>query len=405
MPVFPQELLDIIVSELHTDVSSLRACALSFRAMVSSTQTHLFYTVALNQPSPPSASRIQRRSDCQKLSKILESAPHLASLIKDLRIVDDDPVRSTWVLTEWRTLSAMLSLFDLKRISVRCASASLDWDRLHQQLKVSLQAVFASPRLEAIQLHGVLLSAPEECALFHIFKDAQPSLQHLSFSYKLRGHSERPLLIPPVWTPKLRSLVIDADQVIDLLHSLSSPAMDYSRLRTLTLCGFNESEISELLLAIKDRNVLEDLHIYYPASVEHADPYGGPDGLKYLTNLRTIHFRVYCTLIPLELATLVGSCAANTALETIVLEAFVHNAAYYPDSDWVALAAATQELNKPVEVFLGEFGVEDPRPARLEVCFNMCFKAAKQAMAMTSSGLTIKRSTSYVALAEIYDGW
>ncbi|KAJ7666005.1 hypothetical protein DFH06DRAFT_1295200 [Mycena polygramma] len=406
MPRFPQELLDIVVSELDNDTPSLRACALTCRDLVSLAQTRLFYKVALHQAAP-SESHVKKRSQCQKLSRILDISPHLASLIKDLRIVEEDRRRATWVSTEWRALSAVLSLLDLRRISIRCAEMALDWDRLHRQLKASLQAVFSSPRIEAVQLHGILISAPQECPLFHIFANCNASLQHLSFSYRLRKFFERSLVIPPVWRPKLRSLVIDADpqNVVDILDGLSSPATDYSRLRTLTLSGFSSAAIGKLLVSMKDRNVLEDLGVHHPHWMENTD--AGVHGLQLLPNLRTVHLHVYCTLVHEELATLVRSCAANTGLEKIVLDVFVHNAAScYSVSDWTALAIAARDLNKRVEVFLGqEFGIKDPRPGRLELCFDECMKRAAEALAVPSSGLTIQRSTSYVPLVEIYDSW
>jgi hypothetical protein len=115
-------------------------------------------------------------------------------------------------------------------------------------------------------------------------------------------------------------------------------------------------------------------------------------GLKFLTNLRTIHFRTFCSFLPHELETVVRSCAENASLEKVVLELFVHNAHYYQESDWTALAMAAKDLNKPVEVLLGEFGAKDPRPWRLEVCIAGCFTAAEEALAIPSSGLTIAQS-------------
>ncbi|KAJ7858720.1 hypothetical protein B0H13DRAFT_2075750 [Mycena leptocephala] len=381
----PRELLDIIVSELRTDIPNLRACALSFRAMVLSAQTQIFYKVILHQPA---ASSGIKRSHFQKLSRVLESSPHIAPLIKDLQIVDDGPHP---VLSEWRTLSGMLPLFVLKRISIRCTKAPLDWDRIHREFKASLQGVFASPRLEDIQLQGVLISAPQECALFHIFMNAHADLQHLSFSYKHRKSDESSLLIPPVWAPKLRSLVIDTSHVKGLLRGLCSPAMDYSRLRTL-----------ELLFAIKDRNVLEHLKIGYPGSNGNTD--AGLNGLRFLPNLRTIHFHRLDR--PHELVKCLRYCAANASLEKIVLGVFLHKAVYFPKSDWMALATASKDLNKTVQVFLGEFGPKDLWPQWLESNFFRCLEAAGEALAIPSSGLTIERSTSlnYVPLAEINDG-
>ncbi|KAJ7666006.1 hypothetical protein DFH06DRAFT_1185618, partial [Mycena polygramma] len=407
MPRLPQELIDIVVSELYNDTPSLRACALACRDLVSLAQTRFFYKVVLHQAAP-SERNVKERTQCQKLSRILDISPHLASLIKDLRIVEDDRRRAKWVSTEWRTLSAVLSQLDLRRILIRCAEAALDWDRLHRQLKASLQAVFSSPRIEAIQLHGILmLSAPQECALFHIFANCHSSLQQLAFSYTIAKYFERSLVIPPVWRPKLRSLVIDAahENVVDILDGLSSPAMDYSRLRTLTLRGFSNADIGKLLIAMKNRNVLEDLEVRYAYWTDTPD--AGQHGLEFLPNLCAIHFHVCCTsVVHEELAAFVRSCAANTGVEKIVLDVFVHNAASYPVSDWTALAIAARDSNKRVEVFLGEeFGIEFPRQPGLEISFDECMRKAAEALAVPSSGLTIQRSTSYVPLVEIYDSW
>ncbi|KAJ6557970.1 hypothetical protein B0H19DRAFT_124792 [Mycena capillaripes] len=260
MDRLPRELLDIITDELRTDVPSLRACALSLRDIVPSVQTHLFFKVVLHQPE----SRTKKNSQCQKFSRLLESSPHLASLVKDFRIIDDEP---RFPLAEWRTLSGMLRLFDLKRISIRCTAACLDWDRLHRDFKASLQGVFTSPRLEAIQLHGILISAPPESVLFHIFMGSHANLQHLSVSCQIRKPDHRSRSVPPVWEPKLRSLVVGATHTLDLSHGLFSSTMDGSRLRTLTLSSFKNSEINEFLIAITPRNVLEDLNIHYLDSI------------------------------------------------------------------------------------------------------------------------------------------
>ncbi|KAF7360246.1 hypothetical protein MVEN_00753400 [Mycena venus] len=391
----PRELLDIIIDDLRTDGPSLRACALSFRAMVPFAQSRLFYKVVLGH-AQKSLESVTQRTPCEKLSRLLESSPHLASFIRDLRIVDNDPRLDPWVLSEARTLSRILPLFDLKRISVRCKREALDWDKMHRELKTSLLRIFASPRLEAIQLHGLLLSAPPECPLFHVFKDSQPNLQHLSFSYRLRDKRRRSLSPPPVWAPKLCSLVIDADYAVDLLDGFSSAAMDYSRLRTLILSGFSFSEMNKVLYAMKDRNVLEHLSIVDSGSENTSE--ANLDGLRFLTNLRTIRYRLYLVF---EFMTLLGHLAANAPLEKIVFEVFVHNAVYNSISDWTALALATKALSKPVKVLLGEYGVRDPRPGRLAFCLNECFERSKEALA-TSSRLTITEATSYVPLSEMW---
>jgi hypothetical protein len=75
-----------------------------------------------------------------------------------------------------------------------------------------------------------------------------------------------------------------------------------------------------------------------------------------------------------------------------VLGVFLHKAVYFPKSDWMALATASKDLNKTVQVFLGEFGPKDLWPQWLESNFFRCLEAAGEALAIPSSGLTIERS-------------
>ncbi|KAJ6472651.1 hypothetical protein DFH09DRAFT_1293959 [Mycena vulgaris] len=382
---FPQELIDLVVDELHTDISSLRACSLSFRAMVASARIHLFSIVVLGPPAAPSGSGIKKHSDCQKFSKLLESAPHLAALVKDLRIVDDDPLFKSWMLNGGRALAALLPLFDLTRISVQCRPMSLDWDHMHRTLKVAFLDVLSSPHIQSVSLHGIIISAPPECPLFHLFKNTR-AVTHISLSYHLRANAGRSPIIPPVWKPKLQSLFIGTNDFVNLLPALSSSALDYSQLRDLTLTGFSESEVNEVLIALKERNVVEELTVIYPVD---NDVGAGLHGIQFLTSLHTVRFRTHCTLVHEELAATVRYCALNASLDTITLEVWVHNAAYCLESDWTALAIAAKEGKKPVEVLLGEFGKADVRPRRLAICAEACLARAEEALAIPSSGLTL----------------
>ncbi|KAJ7126341.1 hypothetical protein C8R44DRAFT_851793 [Mycena epipterygia] len=412
-PTLAQELLDIIIDELHTDIPTLKACALSSRAMVASAQIRLFHKVVLGPPAAPSGNGIKKRTDCQKLLRLLELSPHLSSLIKDLCILDDDPLVESWILRAGRTLSALLPLLHLKRISIRCRTAYLDWNHIPRGLKASLEGVLASPSLQSVQLHGVL-SDPPECPLFHIFKDSH-TLEHLSFSYiqKLEGEFARALQLdpphssglvaPPVWAPKIRSLVIDKmnDHHIHLLRALLSSAVDYSRLSQLTFSEFTEAEVNEVLSAVQDRNVVEHLGIWYRYS--HSFTAGLPS-LQYLGNLRTIQLNLKAMHVPEELAAIVRVCATNASLEKIVMQVCVYQAISYPTSDWMALAIAAKNAGKIVQIFLGEFFILQDR-SKFDGFARDCLDNAEAALAIPSSGLTITAATSHVHLVDMYDGW
>ncbi|KAJ7126279.1 hypothetical protein C8R44DRAFT_874644 [Mycena epipterygia] len=413
-----QELLDIIIDELHTDIPTLKACALSSRAMVASAQIHLFHKVILGPPAAPSGNGIKKLTHCQKLLRLLESSPHLSPLIQDLRILDDDLLVDSWIFRAGRTLSALLPLLHLKRISIRCRAAYLDWNRIPRGLRASLEGVLASPGLLSVQLHGVLYDPPE-CPLFRIFKDSH-TLEHLSFSYmqKLEGefaralqldppHSSR-LVTPSVWAPKIRSLVIDKmnDHHIHLLRALSSSAVDYSRLSQLTFSEFTEAEVNEVLSAVQDRNVVEHLDIWY--QYNHSFTVGLP-GLQFLGNLRTIQLNLKAMHVPEELAAIVRVCGINPSLEKIVMQVCAYQAISYSASDWTALAIAAKDTDKLVHIFLNKSILQSPSvirdPSKFDGFVRDCLNRAGAALAIPSSGLTITPATSPVRLVNIYDGW
>ncbi|KAJ6557975.1 hypothetical protein B0H19DRAFT_1070563 [Mycena capillaripes] len=102
----------------------------------------------------------------------------------------------------------------------------------------------------------------------------------------------------------------------------------------------------------------------------------GLDGLRLLTNLRTIRFRVYCTRTQQKLAPLVKYCITNAALDKIVLEVVAQRS------------------------FLSTVALDGSgdRGQGFE-------QNAEEALAIPMSGLTLKRSLAYVPFAEIYDSW
>ncbi|KAJ6628006.1 hypothetical protein B0H10DRAFT_321069 [Mycena sp. CBHHK59/15] len=311
---FPQELIDVVVDELHADMASLAACALSFRTMVASAQMHLFYKVTLAPPPAASKGGLKKASQCQRLAKILSSSPHLIPLIKDLRIIDDDPNSESWMVNSARSLSTILPLLTLKRISIRCALGSVDWDHMPRALKAPLQNIFKSPGLQSIQLHGIFLTEPRSSPLYLIFGDAS-DLRELSFSYETRKRVN-PNVGPSDWQPKLTSLAITSNNTEDLILTLLNPKIYFSCLRTLCLASLLDPEINQLLTAIQDRSAIESLTIFY------SHDWVFTSGLSALRSMKSLRSLRICTNTIRDgmVAVIRDDCAPNVSLEHITIE-------------------------------------------------------------------------------------
>ncbi|KAF8183028.1 hypothetical protein K438DRAFT_1767086 [Mycena galopus ATCC 62051] len=231
---FPQELVDIVVDNLHDAISSLQSCALAARTFLPSARIHIFRKIEITPPKKrpeenslphgtPSATK------CQKLLKLLTSTSHIAPLVDELCIVlmgsssdadypDDAPSSSyyglyqkadSWIMTS-RTLSLIIHALNLKRISLvdntpPRGGSGLRWNKLPRHLKSALADVFSSPKLESVHLRGVSAESPRQ--ILSLFSKAT-SLTELSLSRM--GFTTR--LDPGSWPetrlPQLRFLFV-----------------------------------------------------------------------------------------------------------------------------------------------------------------------------------------------------
>ncbi|KAJ7620426.1 hypothetical protein FB45DRAFT_1006951 [Roridomyces roridus] len=178
-----------IVGDLDGDESSLKSTCLGARAFVGRSQTNLFREIEILHPAEGNAA-------CPRLLKLLESSPHLAVLIEELRIilgVTNPELRrslalsgavtpSAWIRAD-RTLQRILPGLSLKRISIiepfGARQKGLDWNNFHQPLKSALASVFSSPALESVTLRGFVINSPVE--FLSIFSEAA-SLKALAIS-------------------------------------------------------------------------------------------------------------------------------------------------------------------------------------------------------------------------------
>ncbi|KAJ6572311.1 hypothetical protein B0H19DRAFT_681672 [Mycena capillaripes] len=262
----PQELVDIVLDNLHDDIPSLRSCSLSARTFVISARIHIFQKIEILPPASPTSSP----NACQRFYKLLTSSPHIAPLVEELSIVLVDPDttydldgdnfndrRVPWVMDD-RTLFLVLPLLDLKRISltenlqahrIHSRRFSMNWDHMDRQLKSALMKTFSSPRLETVHLRGIVIESPRQ--LLSLVSEAtslkELSLSRFYFTQPAHQHESWPESQP--WRPQLRSLLISDFQSRDFCRHLVNPRMDLTAVRSLSLAVYaTDSEWRDRLI-------------------------------------------------------------------------------------------------------------------------------------------------------------
>ncbi|KAJ7131707.1 hypothetical protein C8R43DRAFT_657570 [Mycena crocata] len=265
----PQELLDLIVEEIPDDLSTFKACSLTSRAFVTSARARLFHTVRLLPPSRyPTA---KETTPCQKFYKLLSSCPHLAVLVKDLRIVEGndrdqewqglDNSGARWISKASRTLSLILPLLHLERFCFQ-AKPKLDWETLSRSLKSALKDLFAAPQLRVLVLRGIVIKTPQN--LISMITEGN-GLRSLALSYIMARRRVPELSIPSGWQPRLQSLAFsDHYTSARFARALMASNIDFSHLRSLSLSGLNNPEIRALLEAFPPTNIVDTLRIWCP---------------------------------------------------------------------------------------------------------------------------------------------
>ncbi|KAK7455735.1 hypothetical protein VKT23_010768 [Stygiomarasmius scandens] len=167
----PQELIDYIIDELEEDTVTLRACALTSRCFTRPSQRNLFHCIKI-QPLPPSIldskdgvvtitsvsesdagrNNQPRQSLCERLYALLQSSPHISSLIRDLRLHDTELSSDSWLIRDTSLPLVLPLLANLQRIYVAGSMSEtlLDFGRLPAAVKEALFTAMRSPKVTHI---------------------------------------------------------------------------------------------------------------------------------------------------------------------------------------------------------------------------------------------------------------
>ncbi|KAJ6572302.1 hypothetical protein B0H19DRAFT_1256195 [Mycena capillaripes] len=308
----PQELVDIVVDNLHDDLPSLNSCSLAARTFVASARIHIFRKAEILPPPKPRPSQ----TPCQKFHKLLTSSPHIAPLVEELSVVLGSERHVSWITT-CRTLPLVLSLLNLKRISLtangwkNAGDFNMDWAKMGRQLKSALVNVFSSPRLEAVHLRGIGVESPR--LLLSLFSQAtslkQLALSRLYFTQQRDQHEPWPESQP--WRPQLQSLLLSDNGWDDLCSILVNPRIDLTAVVSLTIITESSEWRNKIIQATKGGSGgVEHLrlwHIWSDWDWEFLSP-----------NLRSIHF--YSHSVFRLLNAFLKACPHDMRIELIVLE-------------------------------------------------------------------------------------
>ncbi|KAK0491789.1 hypothetical protein EDD18DRAFT_540346 [Armillaria luteobubalina] len=116
----PQELIDTIIDYLHNDARSLRACALIATSWLKRSQQNLFSQITLAERS--SLHESKRLTLAEQFSRLIESAPHISTLVQHLVIIESDDIpshASRWIERSISVLTNILpALTSLKTLNI-----------------------------------------------------------------------------------------------------------------------------------------------------------------------------------------------------------------------------------------------------------------------------------------------
>src|ERR1700735_1473632 len=144
--LFP-EITDVIVDNLHTDKSSLRACGLTARAWLPSSRYHLFAKVTL------------RPSNILSFTKLLEyPLNNIAPVVRHLAVKLETDGNNT-ILGASLVLPLLPSITAPLRMIMSLSLARIDWSQCSPEILQNTLSNLGG--VEALELNRVAVRGPE----------------------------------------------------------------------------------------------------------------------------------------------------------------------------------------------------------------------------------------------------
>jgi hypothetical protein len=237
-------LSDIIISileELRHGTQTLRACSLLSRFYLWPSRKVLFSVICLNGYAGKAPTR------CQRLHRLLESNPQIASCVRELHLREDGD--SGWIAGE-KTLPLVLrALGCLRALFILAFMEDLDWRNLSIDLQLAFLERFKSlTTLRIWHLHNLPIDQ------FHRL----PQIKSMSLA---SSHAMDKAEIPS-HTPSSKITYLESLEIVDTLTPdrqlfatyLTTPhsPLSISRLRVLSVIGgdFNTLQVAAELMKL-----------------------------------------------------------------------------------------------------------------------------------------------------------
>ncbi|TRM57241.1 hypothetical protein BD626DRAFT_634991 [Schizophyllum amplum] len=170
--IFPQELLDIVLDYVIDagDIQSLATCALAHRCLRHKSQQAIFQHIKLRLDQPQQTFAGARPStSSQRLSSVINSAPHLASPISTLEVIEEPSCTIPTALPALLTRLSHLTRLDLAKCTRRVVT-DMDMDKILgmatleelalTEVTVPLDVYGILPRLRRLVCHDILWTHP-----------------------------------------------------------------------------------------------------------------------------------------------------------------------------------------------------------------------------------------------------
>ncbi|PBK67429.1 hypothetical protein ARMSODRAFT_959008 [Armillaria solidipes] len=284
----PQELIDVIIDFSHDDNQTLRACALTSRAFVASSQLHLFSRIKLILSDSPDREAIPWKlpgHTFQRFHSMISVSPHIPPLVTTLEVYFDTTYYRRAIVDTTSFVAVFKSLTSLKRYVVSAGFDSIDLRFCED--KSLTRAIFnevLSVGLVELCLDG--LDAIPEADIFST-SEKWPSLRSLSILWS--GFQQQDF----AWDlASLESLKVGGVHSFAYLENWLSNNNSCSELRwknfVAVIAGFDDLLVVKTALRIP-APYLEEVVIDHSFPAESIDP---SLDLRPLANLRSV--RLIC---------------------------------------------------------------------------------------------------------------
>jgi hypothetical protein len=156
----PQELIDIILDNLHDDYRALHSCSLVCHSWLPTCHRHIFHHVVLLPTNKYVLyAKHPIKSYSQRLHRILFNSPYIANYIQQLKVYEGQFAKhEDWIRTDQTLPLVLRSLTNLKRIEFR----RLYWNDLPLDLRRSIGSVLELPSLTFIEIENAHFAGMDE---------------------------------------------------------------------------------------------------------------------------------------------------------------------------------------------------------------------------------------------------